>query len=156
MLAFQLARKHKICSKLTIKTPEQSHDVAMVSLMLIFIVQVFPLLTWISNVGRLRISKLINLSCWKFLSIFHDGSSYHIETSPLVCCANQWTGFYMIGTPIKKEIILCDISICFRSFQYSYFTITFLEKLLLSISWSKVLALTKDCLCKCLSTHSKW
>ena len=30
--------------------------------------------------------------------LFHDGDSYHIETS-----ANQWTGFYMIGTSVMKE-----------------------------------------------------
>ena len=27
---------------------------------------------------------------------FHDGGLYHIETSPLICCANQLTGFYTI------------------------------------------------------------
>ena len=26
-------------------------------------------------------------------SLFHDGGCYHIETSPLICRANQWTGF---------------------------------------------------------------
>ena len=29
--------------------------------------------------------------------LFHDGSPYHIGTSPLICIANQWTGFYIIG-----------------------------------------------------------
>ena len=24
---------------------------------------------------------------------FQDGGRYHIETSPLICSANQWTGF---------------------------------------------------------------
>ena len=28
----------------------------------------------------------------------------HIETSPLICRANQWTSFYMIGTSVMKEI----------------------------------------------------
>ena len=28
---------------------------------------------------------------------------YHIETIPLICRANQWTGFYMIGTYVMKE-----------------------------------------------------
>ena len=37
------------------------------------------------------------------LQLFHDGSPYHIETSPLICSANQCTGFYMIGTTIMKE-----------------------------------------------------
>ena len=31
-------------------------------------------------------------------------SPYHIETSPLICSANQWTGFYMIWTSIMKEL----------------------------------------------------
>ena len=30
---------------------------------------------------------------------------YHIETSPLICRANQWTGFYMIRASVMKEII---------------------------------------------------
>ena len=38
------------------------------------------------------------------LELFHDGGSYHIETSPLICRANQWTGFYMIGTSAMKEL----------------------------------------------------
>ena len=29
-------------------------------------------------------------------------ASYHIETSPLIWRANQWTGFYMIGTSVMK------------------------------------------------------
>ena len=35
---------------------------------------------------------------------FHDESLYHIETSPLICTRNQWTGFYMIGTSVMKEL----------------------------------------------------
>ena len=31
---------------------------------------------------------------------FHDEGRYHIETSPSICGANQWTGFYMIMTSI--------------------------------------------------------
>ena len=27
-----------------------------------------------------------------------------IETSPLICSANQWTGFYMITVSIMKEL----------------------------------------------------
>ena len=33
---------------------------------------------------------------------FHDGGRYHIETSPLICRANQWTGFYMNGLVMKE------------------------------------------------------
>ena len=43
------------------------------------------------------------LGCYK---LFHDGGFYHIETSPLTCKANQWTGFYMIGTSVMKELLL--------------------------------------------------
>ena len=35
---------------------------------------------------------------------FHDGGPYHIETSHLVCSANQWTGFYMVQTSVMKEL----------------------------------------------------
>ena len=27
-----------------------------------------------------------------------------METSPLICVVNQWTGFYVIGTSIMKEL----------------------------------------------------
>ena len=33
---------------------------------------------------------------------FHEGGPYHIETSPLICEANQWTGFYMIVISVMK------------------------------------------------------
>ena len=36
--------------------------------------------------------------------LFHDGGPYHVETRPLICPANQWTGFYMIGTFVMKKI----------------------------------------------------
>ena len=28
-----------------------------------------------------------------------------IETSPLICSANQWAGFYIIETSVMKELI---------------------------------------------------
>ena len=34
----------------------------------------------------------------------HGGGPCHIETSPLICFANHWTGFYMIGTSVMKEL----------------------------------------------------
>ena len=34
--------------------------------------------------------------------LFHDRGSYQIETSPLICSANQWTGFYMMGPYVIK------------------------------------------------------
>ena len=36
---------------------------------------------------------------------FHDGGRYHIETSPLIYSANEWSGLYMIGASIMKELI---------------------------------------------------
>ena len=36
---------------------------------------------------------------------FHDEGSYHIETNLLICSANQWTGFYIIGISVMKELI---------------------------------------------------
>ena len=35
--------------------------------------------------------------------LFLDGSSGPIETNPLICSANQWTGFYIIGTSVMKN-----------------------------------------------------
>ena len=35
---------------------------------------------------------------------FHGGGRYHIETSPLICGVNQWTGFYMITATVMKEL----------------------------------------------------
>ena len=28
--------------------------------------------------------------------------TWHIETNPLICRANHWTGFYIIGTSVKE------------------------------------------------------
>ena len=28
-----------------------------------------------------------------------------METSPLICRASQWPGFYIVGTSVMKEII---------------------------------------------------
>ena len=35
--------------------------------------------------------------------LFHDGRSCRIETSPLICSANQWTGLCIIGTSVIKD-----------------------------------------------------
>ena len=42
-----------------------------------------------------KILQLLTLS-WR--------SRYHTETSPLICGANQWTGFYMITISIIKGL----------------------------------------------------
>ena len=41
----------------------------------------------------LSIQFTVSLENW-----IHDGDPYHTETTPFICRANQWTGFYMIGT----------------------------------------------------------
>ena len=51
---------------------------------------------------------------WKIIEtpkFFHDGGRYHIETSPLICGANQWTGFYMIAASVIKELIMGDFNV---------------------------------------------
>ena len=44
----------------------------------------------------------IRSSPQKNAQLFHG--RYHIDTSPLICSANQWTGFYMITASIMKEL----------------------------------------------------
>ena len=36
---------------------------------------------------------------------FHDWGPYHIEVRPLICSANQWTGFYMTEAFVMKELM---------------------------------------------------
>ena len=36
------------------------------------------------------------------VTLFNGGTN-NIETSPLICRVNQWTGFCMIGTSVMKE-----------------------------------------------------
>ena len=38
------------------------------------------------------------------VKLFRGGGPYHIETSPLICSANQWSGFYMIMADVMKEL----------------------------------------------------
>ena len=38
---------------------------------------------------------------------FHDRGPNHKETSPQICRANQWTGFYTIEASIMKELNFC-------------------------------------------------
>ena len=38
------------------------------------------------------------------VTLLYNGSPYHIGTSPLICRANQLTGFYMIGSFITKVV----------------------------------------------------
>ena len=84
---------------------------------MMFFVLVFLLLAWdifhtffycfycyleqinVSEVTALLLSNLL------FYVLFLSWrSSYHIETSPLICRANQWTFFYIKGTSIIKQL----------------------------------------------------
>ena len=39
-----------------------------------------------------------------FAELFYDGGRCHIKTSPLICKANQLTGFFMITASVTKEL----------------------------------------------------
>ena len=45
---------------------------------------------------------LYMMPIWLLVS---DLLRYHIETSPLICSENQWTGFYMIVTSVMKVLM---------------------------------------------------
>ena len=49
----------------------------------------------ISNVNAMKIKSIL---------LSHSGNPYYIETSSLICKANQWTGFYMIRTSVMKKL----------------------------------------------------
>ena len=51
----------------------------------------------------------LNFGNWVDLKLFHDGGRYHIQTSPLICSVNQWTGFYMTAASVMKELMFCEI-----------------------------------------------
>ena len=56
--------------------------------------------------------------CSNSFALTHTGGPNHIETSPLICRTNHWTGFYMIAISVIKELkcflwhlifLFCDI-----------------------------------------------
>ena len=70
------------------------------------------------SISRLFIIKIARNNCFitivilftkiftylTFDLLFHDGSPYHIETSPVNCSANQQADFYMIRISFMKEL----------------------------------------------------
>ena len=50
-------------------------------------------------INRVNSIKLLNL-------LLRDRGPYHIETSPLICRASLWVGFYMISTSVMRELNL--------------------------------------------------
>ena len=65
---------------------------------------------------------------FRYLTSFHDGGRYHIETSPLIYRANQWTGFYMTGTSVTKERVkpCCQSNFHAEFSKLTHFFTTFL------------------------------
>ena len=54
--------------------------------------------------GNIEIKGSIDTNGLRSFLTFHDGGRYHIETSPLICSPNQWTGFYMITASVVKGL----------------------------------------------------
>ena len=60
--------------------------------------QIFRLPICSVQQGMLNVS-VIKCQVGLWIWLFYYGGPCYIETSPLICCANQWAGFYMMGTP---------------------------------------------------------
>ena len=61
----------------------------------------YPVMEWISR----KYPHAVSLR--QLIELFHSRGLYHMETIPLTCSAHHCTGFYMIGTSIMKELIVC-------------------------------------------------
>ena len=64
------------------------------------------------NIDPFKVN-VIRCAIWYHLrnlkNVKEAGGRYHIETSPLICSANQWTGFYMITATVIKELQYINI-----------------------------------------------
>ena len=58
------------------------------------------------SVKKIQFANAVFHLRWGFFAKSSYGGPYHIEISPLICSANQWTGFYMIGTIVMKELMV--------------------------------------------------
>ena len=58
---------------------------------------------WINSCFILQ-KIVLEVFLWMSFNEIHDGGRYHIETSPLICSPNRWTGFYMITASVMKEL----------------------------------------------------
>ena len=57
--------------------------------------------------SSMNLLKIIVKICYlpsNIIDLFHGGGRYHVETSPLICSAIQWTSFYMITASVMKEL----------------------------------------------------
>ena len=43
---------------------------------------------------------------FRSIELFIEGGLYHIQTSPLICSADQWAGLYIIRISVMKELKL--------------------------------------------------
>ena len=68
--------------------------------------------------------------------LFHDGGWYNIETNPLICSANQWTGFYMISASVMKGLRECVFFYLMFLKIYYWEKLTF-SKLVRKVSFSE-------------------
>ena len=61
----------------------------------------FSLISWWFSFGVFWVSWIV-----EFILTLSWRRSLYIETSPLICGANQWNGFYMITASVMKELNL--------------------------------------------------
>ena len=81
-------------------------------------------LTWY---GQSRLQKFIiallflELIKNMLVSFFHDRGLYQKLTRQLICSANDWTSFYLIGTCAmndKEGVIFCQVFRCYWQVEY--------------------------------------
>ena len=77
-----------------------------------------------------KVKKNFSVNSLTECKLFHDGSLYRIEVSPLICSC-----FYIIGTSIMKKLIFLQIQV-FRYCQlWSFCTEAFFLKFLTKLSF---------------------
>ena len=93
------------------------------SMMKLFFRKYLTVLTWF-YFQQLFLSNCFLLFC---PLTFSWRSSYHIETSPLICYANQLTGFCKVGTSVMKKLsnfkvwLFISVKCSFPSFFINFF-----------------------------------
>ena len=78
---------------------------------------------WIFLLEGLRVLYLVNMFCrnkwwndwhWErcgsLFQLFHDGGPYQIETSPLICRANERTGWFLYDRDLRHERVRSNIT----------------------------------------------
>ena len=57
--------------------------------------------------GAMVVWDFFRLVSAQIVELFHDEGLYYIVTSTLIYTANQWAGFYMIGSSVMKDLMNC-------------------------------------------------